>query len=506
MKTIRILSLLLALMMVLSLFVACDNTPEETSKKPAESTKTTDDDDPRQQIKDTVPTDLDYNGQTVTFFVRDESDLLKYELACEELLNDTLFDAIHYRNIDVETRLGVKIRTIGQSGAWGQHTAWNETLSTAVLTNSGDFHGCAFYLSQGSALAKDGIYYNLFSLTEDTGDGYLNFEKPWWNQSITDELAVYGSMFFAGGSLTITETSGGICLFFNRDLFNELFPEERDVALYQLVRDGKWTADKMAAYVAEGWTDVNSNGVIDEGDIVGTRSGAIGNFSSGEMDPWIVAMGLNLTERDPYGEPVIALFNSHTVPAYEKVRSIFGNNPGALLVDSVPGETSMENGNVLFYNKTLSFGGGMRESTVSYGILPLPKYDEEQDDYRTGFGNNASALAICSNLSANEAAMTSAVLELLSAESYKQVIPVYYGKVLQGQYSREQADAEMYDLILNSFVFSFGFAYSSQSLSNLGSIFRNLDPVFDIQNHIDSNKVTWNLKLTELLTALEEQS
>jgi hypothetical protein len=148
----------------------------------------------------------------------------------------------------------------------------------------------------------------------------------------------------------------------------------------------------------------------------------------------------------------------------------------------------------------------MRESTVNYGVLPLPKYDEEQSDYYTGFGNAASALAICSNLDSYRAAMTSAVLELLSAESYKQVIPVYYGTVLQGQYSREQSDAEMYNIILDSFVFSFGFAYSTQSLSAVGSIFRNLDPTFDIQNHIDSNRETWEQKLEELLSALDSVS
>jgi ABC-type glycerol-3-phosphate transport system substrate-binding protein len=501
MKKARILSLFLALLMLLSVLVACGDKPEETTKG-AETTAKVEEEDPRQLVKDTVPTDVNYAGETVTFFVRNDTDIYKYEIACEELLNDTLYDAIHYRNIDVETRLGLKIKTIEQDGAWGKHTEWNNTLSTSVLTNTGDFDGCAFYLSTGSPLAKEGIYYNLMELTGET-DGYLNFEKPWWNQTIVNELAVYGSLFFAGGSLTLSEISGGTCLFFNRDLFNERFPDERDATLYQLVRDGKWTVDKLAAYVAQVWDDLNSNGVIDDGDVVGTRNHAIDGTSAGQMDAWIVAMGLKLTETDIYGEPTLALFNNHTVPAYEAVRSVFGNNPGALLQKSGVVETAMENGNVLFYNRTFSFGATMRESTVNYGVLPIPKYDEDQEDYYTGFGNAASAVAICSNLDSYRAAMTSAVLELLSAESYKQVIPVYYGTVLQGQYSREQADAEMYNIILDSFVFSFGFAYSTQSLGAVGNIFRDLGPTFDIQNHIDSNKETWERKLEELLIALD---
>lgn len=500
MKFVKILSLFLMLLLLISAFAACGGKPVETTG--GNKTPTVKDDP--DEIPDEVPLDLDYNGESVTFFVRTHDNKFKYELACDNLLNDPVFDAIHYRNIDVENRLGVKIKTLGENGTWEEISLWNERLSVSVLTNTGDYDGAAFYLSASSALAKDGIFYNLYEL-EKGANGYLDFEKPWWNQTLVEELGVFGSLFFAGGSLTLTEAQNGVCLFFNRDLFNERFPEDRDAALYQMVRDGVWTADKLAMYIAECWTDVNSNGVADDGDIVGTKSHAAGS-SAGNMDAWVVAMGLDLTKTNAYGEPELALFNSHTIPAYEKARSVFGTNPGAILSMDDMKETTMQNGNMLFVNQILNFGTEMRESTVNYGVLPLPKYDEAQEDYRTCFGNIASALAVCSNLSDSRAAMVSAVLEVLSAESHKQVVPVYYGTVLQGHYSREQADAEMYDKILNSFVFSFGFAYSTQSLGNVGNIFRNLSPSFDIQNHIDSNKDSWNTKLESLLLALEEVS
>ncbi len=500
MKTVKAFSFLLTLLMLISAFVACGNTPAETTGKPGGSSVDKPDDD-QQEIEDTVPTDLNYAGETVTFLTRDNKEKYKYELACDELLNDTLYDAIHYRNIDVETRLGLKFRTLGRDGSYSNFAQWNEALSISVLTNTGDYDGAAFYLSTGSSLAKDGIFYNLFELSDDT-NGYLNFEKPWWNQSMTEELAAFGSLFFAGGSLTVSQVEDGICVFFNRDMFNELYPGERDATLYQLVRDGNWTADKMAAYVSEAWTDVNSNGVIDDGDIVGTRNHAMGN-SAGQMDAWVVGMGLRYTETNAYGEPEIALLSGNIVPAYEKVRNIFGNNPGALLTTEEAVETTIENGNVLFYTTALNQGSEMRNSTVNFGVLPIPKYDADQEDYYTCFGNESSAIAVCSNLGDDRAAMVSAVLELLSAEGYKQVLPVYYGTVLKGHYSREQADAEMYDKILSSFVFSFGFAYSTHNLGAIGSIFRDLSPTFDMQNYIDSNKVTWSNKLTELLSALE---
>ena len=498
MKAIRILSLLLALLMVLSVFVACGDQPDDTSAE----TKAPSGNNDRDQEKDTVPENLNYNGETVTFLVRGGGGMNEYELACEELLNDPVYDAIHYRNIDVESRLGVKVKTVAQSDEF-PYTAWNNTLSVSVLTNTGDYDGCAFYLSAGTSLAKEGIYYNLLSLVDGEG-GYLNFEKPWWNNSMVEELSVYGALFFAGGSLTVSQAASGVCVFFNRDLFNQKYPDDTDAKLYQLVRDGQWTADKMTYYVSNCWDDLNSDGIVGPGDVVGIKS--LGN-AAGQMDAWVLAMGLDFTRTDIFGEPEIVLFNSHTVPAYEKVRGVFNNPGGFIPAGEVNHEdTSMPNGNVLFFTQSLGYGSEMKASTVNYGVLPIPKYNEDQEAYRTCFANAASALAVCSNLSSSRASMVSAVLELLSAESYKQVIPVYYGTVLKGHYSREQADAEMYDLILGSFVFSFGFAYSTHNLGAIGSIFRDLSPTFDMQNHIDSNKETWNMKLSELLSALEAVS
>ncbi|MBQ7381002.1 MAG: hypothetical protein IJW69_02850 [Clostridia bacterium] len=499
MKTAKILSLFLALLMLLSVFTACGGDPAETS---GTETKKPSNNGDRDSVEDNVPADLKYNGETITFLVRGGSDMNKYELACEEIVSNPVYDAIHYRNIDVENRLGVKVKAIAQNTEF-PNTEWNNTLSVSVLTNTGDYDGAAFYLSSGTSLAKEGIYYNLLSLTEEEG-GYFNFDKPWWNNSMVDELSVYDALFFAGGSLTLTQAASGVCVFFNRDLFNQKYPDDRDAALYQLVRDGKWTADQMTYYVSNCWDDVNSDGLVGPGDVVGIKS--LGD-AAGQMDAWVLAMGLNFTETDMYGEPEIVLFNGQTVPAYEKVRGVF-NNPGGFIPAGQTNheDTSMPNGNVLFYTQSLGYGADMKSSTVNYGVLPLPKYDEAQAEYRTCFANSASALAVCSNLNDSRAAMVSAVLEVLSAESYKQVIPVYYETVLKGHYSREAADAEMYDKILNSFVFSFGFAWSTGSLGGISAIFRKLQSDYDIAQHIQSNEESWNTQLENLLIALDAVS
>lgn len=502
----RIVSFVLALLLLISGLIACGNTSDETKKPQTsdESTKPSDTDD-RSTIEDNVPKTLSYASDpnnTITFFVRNDSPKYEFEIACEELKNDTLFDAIHYRNIDVESRLGVKIKTIGQSGTWQARTAWNETLSSAVLTNSRDYDATAFYIRASSGLAKDNIFYNLMNLTENN-DGYLNFEKPWWNQSMMQDLMIDNALFFMGGDLAVTETQLLYSIFFNKDLFNEKFPTETVTALYDSVRNGSWTIDKMIEYVGAVWDDKNSSGKIDDGDVVGLVSKT--SVNDARADSWVYAMGLNPVSVGLDGSVELTMYNSQTVPAWEKVSKLVSGTPGSFLDVKYTKDyaTGLANGNQLFAHEVIQTGEELRASTIQYGVLPLPKFDEAQESYRTTPATTASAIALCSNLSESRAAMCSAVLELLAAESYKQVTPTYYSKVLQGQYSKDEADAEMFDYILDSSVLCFGYAYAFNILGgSMTNLFRFCGSNKDIQSEIDGNRERYQAATQELVDAL----
>ncbi len=502
----RTLCLILAALMLLLCFASCGGNAEttsapETTKKPEGTEELTG----RDAEKDEIPGDLRYDGETVTFLYRNTDGAWLYELDCEELMNDTLNDAIHYRTIDVENRLGVDIKTIGHPVNGSDCTAWNNALSTSVLTNTGDYDGAAIYASQSSALAKDGIYLNLYDVSDEYGDGYLNLDKPWWNQTLVDELTTYGALYFLAGDLLISNAAQGNCLYFNKDLFDETYPTEGREKLYTLAREGNWTIDKLTEYVGGLWVDANSDGVINDTDTMGWSD--LGGLSDGDMDSWIYALGLSITQNDSYGDPYLALLDDPNIrPAFEALQKLYFGTAGSYGTSGLTAATvdsHFKNGNVLFKRVYLNYGSQLRESTVNYGVLPLPKLNEEQEDYRTCFCNNSSFLVFCSNLAGDRAAMLSAVAEAMASESYRTVIPTYYSTVLQGQYSKDQPNAEMYDMILKSFVADFGFAYSTVSIGGVGKLFRDVKPGVDLQSQIDANRTRYGEALESLLEALE---
>ena len=498
------LALLLAIMMIISI-VACGKEPADTKEqgaKPADTTPS----GGRETVEDSVPDDLSYadvDDNTVTFFVRSNADIYKYEICCEELMNDTLYDAVHYRNIDVENRLGVKIRQQGQSCAWGERESWFAVLTTCVNTNASDYDAAAAYAAPAAPYALQNIYYDVWDISTANG-GYLDLEKPWWNQSIVDDCTLYGNLYFLAGDLTVTGTSATQLLLFNKDLFAQKFPDAGADKLYELVESDAWTVDKMTDYVSQVWEDVNISGTVDEGDVVGLKYWP--KTEQAAMDAWLYATDIQVLERDVYGDYHVADFAARLIPAFELVKGLY-QSEGSLASDGKKDTdlTNLANGNAMFVVGSVGDGALYRTSTVRYGILPMPKLDAAQEEYGSSVGTYSSLLVVLSHLDADRAKMVSAVLEVMAAESYRQVTPVYYSKVITGQYSKDEEDARMFDIVLGSARYGFAGIFASSLDSSLISFFRNLDA--DIQQTIDSKRQdVWPTKLTELLESLEALS
>ena len=140
-----------------------------------------------------------------------------------------------------------------------------------------------------------------------------------------------------------------------------------------------------------------------------------------------------------------------------------------------------------------------------YGVLPLPMYEENQEGgYHTVVWNGASITSIPSSLLDSRKELVGATLELMAAESYRQVRPAYCEVALKTKYSEDLQDSAMYDLIIDSFQFSFGFVYSTKSLGGIGSLFRDLS--IDIAQKWDENDAVYQEKLIDLIDGLDEAS
>ena len=505
MKAKQLLALFLAILTVMTLLVSCGGDPVETEAGPQGGGNTdapvsggTTEDPGDVEITDDLG-DVNFADVTnpkITFFVRTG---YEGEIYAEEIIDEDLNDAIYWRNQEIQNRLGVEIAHIAQEGSWGtgntSYVDWNATLRNAVQTTTHDFDATLFYTGTASSLATEGCYLDLTELD------MISLEKPWWNQNLMKEATIYGALYFAGGSIAYSQVQSALVFYYNKDLYNEYFATAGKKDIYQVVRDGEWTIDYLHELTAAVWDDADGNGEVSSGDIVGWGGGSGG--AAGGMDSWVYALGCDLTKIDEsIGEPVACFYDEHTVQAYEKLVKLYTENEGAF-VNNVQtkdvGETTFSNGKVLTHLSTLQAGSGYNEATFRYGVLPVPKFDADQEKYRSIPEVTSSMVAMLSTLEPERTDMVAATIELTAAEAYKQVKPAYVEIVLKSQNASSPEDAEMVDLILDSMVYSFGWIFSSTHMGNMGKAFRVVDGTRDITQYYESNKSNYEAMIDLLI-------
>ena len=123
----------------------------------------------------------------------------------------------------------------------------------------------------------------------------------------------------------------------------------------------------------------------------------------------------------------------------------------------------------------------MREMKDDFGILPNPKFNEEQEEY-ISLVHDAS-MTTCIPVStdidrANEE--VSAVIEALASESYRNVIVAFYETALKAAYNRDDQSSQMIDIICgrhetvkSRLVKNFVYEYNN-SLAYIGKLFQNM--------------------------------
>ena len=124
-------------------------------------------------------------------------------------------------------------------------------------------------------------------------------------------------------------------------------------------------------------------------------------------------------------------------------------------------------------------------SDVKYGIVPNPKYDENQEKYGTLLGHPHTQYAI--SIDSRQVDAASAVLECLGYEGYQRVTPALFDITMKSRYADNEIDAQMFDIIRENVSFDLGRLFSDAFNGQLGVLFRT-----SIINNNPNWKSTWD--------------
>ena len=458
----QITAMFLALAMLLPTLTACsestDNNDAKTDSPAAAGSVETNPEAveaetefTRADVKDDLPDDLNYDGQEVMVLARTKA-WFDGEMYVEELNGETLNDAVYNRDTSVEERLNVVINYDLQDDT-------NGLINKNVTAGADEYQ-----LHVGSAVdtVQYGVKGNYYNLLGDYPE-YLNLDQPWWSQYYTQQESIMHKAFFATGDLFTSLIKLAFVTYVNLQMIQDYNLENP----YELVRDGTWTFDKEMQMAGDIYVDNNNNGEKDDKDTYGmSLAGMIG------LDIYWSAFDLTICSKDANDVPALAVDEEKMSAVIEKLYNYKVNydsvwtplNGGSDSEQDVVAQMLAEN-RMLFSPLRIMHTDQIREMESSYGLIPLPKWDEAQSNYYTFEHDQYSIGGI--PISVQNPSMVSAVFEALAAESYRYVTPAYYDLVLNGKYLRDRDSSEMLEIAMDGIKIDFGWihTYSVSSIS-----------------------------------------
>ena len=350
----------------------------------------------RENYRDNLPDNLDFGGAEYRVLCREDDDY-NCEFIAEEI-GEVVNDALYRRQMSVENRLNAKIVPVKTMGGWNEQGIFLSAIRNSINSGSDDFDIIASYAYYTTPLALDGNFVNLAKFP------HIDYEKPWWPDSITANLEIANKLHFITGEYTLTLLRGINCIFFNKTIAQDFAIPN----LYQLVLDGEWIFDKYSEIAKSVSKDLNGDGIYDKEDLYGHLSLS--------FDVYLSAFQLPLSETESGGTLKLAVYNEKFVSAYDKLHAFWNDRasyPMKLFDDTdwVWGKQIFTNDQALFNGGFLKWSEVFRDMASDYGILPYPKYDKSQDGYYTHPHNDHSLLCVPVTADPEKYAVIGAVTE-----------------------------------------------------------------------------------------------
>lgn len=428
-KTLRLIALFLLVSQVL---VSCGEGKNGTTNDTTTDTQTTateiTEKDPND---DDLPDGLDFGGREYRVMTYKDGNLPTTNTAwpnyieVESETGDLVNDAAYKRNREVEERLDVTI-------------VCNElpdfevvkAVQQSVMAQDDTFDMAVFYSGpQMLGLIQDGMLLDV-NTTE-----YIDLTKPYYSKDMVDTYRFGEKNYIFAGKYPYPQFAS-VYLLFNKELFENYKLDEP----YELVKSGKWTLDKFAELVKGKYSDLNGNAEHDIDDQYGMSAFEIVYnyfyFSAGGR---VVSNGKNgftyemNTDRSiSIMEKLVALIDSEDT---------YAATPG----DPKIRYKNFTDGHSLFCLYTSSFYA-LRDMEFDFGILPLPKFDEAQENYMT-----YQVGGICAMPSTvSDTAFASAVTEALFSTSGKLMTKPFIQKFVENKLLRDEGSQEMYRLLTDT--------------------------------------------------------
>ena len=429
-------------------------TPEAETTTEAETT-------PAGPIASYLPeTDLTGFELRVATAVKDNAKDFWAEEANGEVVNDAIYDSLSA----VSDKYGSKLTPVFYE------STFNDIAKYALpIIQAGDD---VFDIVQGHDgklwnASLEGYFVDIRSLK------YQDFSQPWFPKNANDAYEVNGKQYVFSSYMSYKSLSWAKVIFMNKDIITDYKLE----LPYDDIRNGSWTLDKFFGMAKSVYSDLDGDGTVSAGDRVGFLAyKKLYGFQSAFVECYNEGSDGKVTinyDKERFVDVVTRMLDLYT----SENTYVTGNEPDPkIFID----------GNALFYYSGLNTieTQEMRSMKADFGVIPVPKYDEKQEDYITPAFDTQFAISTTSK----ELDKVSLLLEAYSSAGYNLVRDAYFKTALQDKYTRDEDSVEMLNIISNTLKVDLAYLNTDSGINGLGRAFMYCfsNPDTGVASYLDS--------------------
>lgn len=423
------LSLILALLLFISLLASCgDKKPAELvdggTAEPSETAET----EPENPYGDDLPGDLDFEGAKVRVLIFENGNNPSDGWCCYIDMNESngeiLNDAAVQRNMEVENRLNIEIECIEGSGVADRVaksvTAGEDVydivipFSTEILTK----------------LVTSNMLYDVSSLT------YVDLSKPYYSKDSYETYEINGKNYLFAGAYTYPLYST-VSWLFNKDEWENHGIEDA----YKTVYDGKWTLDYASAVMKDTYNDLDGDGKKSNDDFYGFTS----------VIPYMLSYiyyGCGMKGVSLESDGFIFDYGDETASGVMDKIIALSNHPDAKYYGAGWDNFFAGKSLMTLYGSSLP---KLRQLEFDFGMLPMPKFDEKQDDYVSYMCGGIT----CVPSTIQRPELVGAAVEALFSSSGRYMVDAFIMNYAEQKVLRDEDSITMFRLINTNVKYDF---------------------------------------------------
>lgn len=450
----KLLALLLALVTVTALF-ACGGKKDDGKK-----------DDPNDPTTESTQEEIklpekDYDGKEYRVSVHDGYG--KREIFVPEDSNDPLESSVWNRNQIVQDQFNCTITPLYTTATGSIHAHANE-VAGFILADQDELDILNTYICSIGSLVIQNLLLD-WSQFDNT-----HLDQSWWTQSINDKFMIEDHIYTPVGATNITSLLYVMPVLMNRNL------AERE-GIYDdvisTIKDGDWTFDYFNNLVATlDYDDIDNEAGPTDGDFYAFQGEGLTI-----LDMYQFAFDIPMIESDP--DRVLKFswgqgdYREKLSNAVDMVLELYCENPGARGHFGNSGKhiNAFKADKAIFTQvRFLDVFNTIKDMESTYTCLPWFKYDENQEDYLCGMGDNYTQM--CMPVTVNDSEFVSIITEAMNMYAEQKMWPAFYEDALRTKYQDDPESFEMIEILMKGRTADLGVPFNTSV--GCSTMFRNV--------------------------------